>query len=552
MKIGDASFIGLDESKDPSKLDDGFYSVGTNTRNYRGEIGNRGGHVPVQWTSLSGYDETPPLLGNVYGGVKYTVDGGKKAALVFGSTKAWLLQAGNLLVEVAYPVGETVSSEVFALQVQNKVVVFRGKDIVPLIFSYTEGSLGCAKAVSDEEDPLEDGYIRMPWGSFALWVDDRLVVLKEDNLYPSLKGNIDAYDPANAIPVAEGSEDIATGVLSLENARLLVTRTKSCFLVEGFSGDLSGIGVSRIPGEGGCVAPEAVVTLNGAVLLPGYDGIFPLGRIADTRFQIDAEDFSRGIYESYRQANWRYFSKSKIVAFEGLLFLAFPTGSSTENNRVAVYDTAYKAWVGVDTFSSEYNPACFFSLDEGGKEILFAVSYTGKVYRYGYNIDSCFDGLESEADSTTPMEFVSRGYIIGERSKVSSGEVLLKGLNPKYSIAVSSSADTPEEVLVAEKATWNREKFLKIGVPDFAKGNDNLDHDNPFKEDYAVSLGEASFLVDNTNGNNIFQYQEHPHGFVSSANGRYCRIAVRNYRGGIRILRIVSGIEEEGSPLVSK
>ena len=598
--VGDSSWIGVDEYLDPESVAVGYFSRGENTRVEKGQITGRGGHVPVQW-GQSSYSATPTTLGTSYGAVEYVDNVTKRNQfLTFGASGAWLTEVSGTTTFIPYPgietmmatgyklpVGNTnsfvintgifaITSNPVAVQALNTVYLFRGDGIIPLQFPDHNGNPNFDLVYTDLNNPVAGGaggYLRMAWGNSAVWTSqNRLAVLMGDALYPSNVTSlstpltIEYFDPSKVIPIAQGSGDASTGVVEFDQTTLLVTKQKSARLVLGFSGDLSGVQVSPIIGCTGCVAPRAIFPLGGnnnggqqtsTVYLPNAEGIFSVARVFQTQTQSLSSDFALNMRKSYQSANWGAFSKAVACFFDGLLYFAMPSGSSLINNQVLVYSTVTGAWVGKDTFDPQYAPIAFLKLKENGKLQLFAVSSTGLVYRYAFNTGNVQDGLGSDGTSSYPMIAVTRGYtsayktlytqayqfIASPRSSFAQGQLRIQVFNPNYTVKlVGSSVGVVSQVKTT--GTRNRLKYTIAGQKDWVPTNANHDADFPYREDYSLCLGNSQFVVDNTNGNCLFQYQEGRVNFTSAGGrGRFTQVQVTNYTGQVRLLALDSGLE---------
>ena len=607
--VGDSSWIGVDEYNDPESVPVGYFSYGENTRVERGQITGRGGHVPVMW-GQSSYSSTPTPPGNAYEGIEYVDNTSKRNRfLVFGATGAWLYEVSGGVTSYAYPSGESltstnyqipagttgsqtvntgtfaISSVPVAVQALNTIYLFRGDGIIPLQFPKHDGTLGFDYVYTDATNPVAGGvggYLRMPWGNSAVWTSqNRLAVLMGDALYPSNVASLSAplpieyFNPTITIPIAQGSGDLSTGVTEYDQNTLIVTKQKSARIISGFSGDLgatSGVypTVSPVVGCSGCVAPKAIFPLGGnvnggpqssTIYIPNAEGIYPILRVFQTQTESKVIDFSLNVHRSYRLANWSAFSNSIACFFEGLLYLAIPTGSSTVNNRVLVYSTITGGWVGSDTFDPSYAPVAFLKLKEGGKLRLFAVSSTGVIYRYAFNTGNILDGLGSDGTSSYPMIVNTRGYttayktpytaayqyIASPRASFSIGQLRTQVFNPNFTVSLLGSSTNKVIPLKIQgggySGTRNRLKYTIAGKTLWDPTNANYDADNPYREDYSICLGASSFIIDNPAGDHPFWFQEGRVNFTGVGRGRFFQIQIMNYTGQIKMLALDSGIQ---------
>ena len=148
-------------------------------------------------------------------------------------------------------------------------------------------------------------------------------------------------------------------------------------------------GVFEITRQHGCVARKSIAASGTQMYFLSDDGVFTLHQgldpakglgVAISKVSGEAIPLSRPIQDQFKEVNYAHADKAVGIVFDNKYYLAVPTGSSTTNNKVFIYDILNTAWTSVDSFPAGFAIDDFVTVLHGSNpqtRRLFAVSDKG-------------------------------------------------------------------------------------------------------------------------------------------------------------------------------
>tara|TARA_Y100000588_G_scaffold9751_1_gene10862 strand:+ start:1016 stop:3169 length:2154 start_codon:yes stop_codon:yes gene_type:complete len=135
---GDTNFIGINMRSDPASLEPGLASDARNIVFRRGVAETRRGFVKPAWLnkvdpSESGSEINP--WGAIYGVSTYKDPEAVEYVILAADGGVYFCTENNLPVSIPLPTGVKVLSDVIFVQAFNKVLMFRGQKLAPLVMS---------------------------------------------------------------------------------------------------------------------------------------------------------------------------------------------------------------------------------------------------------------------------------------------------------------------------------------------------------------------------------------------------------------------------------
>ena len=160
-------------------------------------------------------------------------------------------------------------------------------------------------------------------------------------------------------------------------------------IVEHNGATTSAAAVFEITRQRGCVARKSVAASGPQIYFLSDDGVFTLQQgldpakglgVAISKVSGEAIPLSRPIQDQFKEVNYAAADKACGIVFDNKYFLACPTGSSTDNNKIFVYDILNTAWTSIDSFPAGFVIDDFVTVLHGSdpqKRRLFAVNDKG-------------------------------------------------------------------------------------------------------------------------------------------------------------------------------
>lgn len=305
------------------------------------------------------------------------------------------------------------------------------------IVNGTENTHSWDRASTTNNSCLTDLTDAVPTGKIIKWHKNHMFVINNvkwgGNSYPnriawSALGDPDTWDTTNDfIDLPGGGRGITFGDLG---DALVIFKERSIMFLSGWGDSdwritASASNVANIDEAVGCIAPQGVTRVGNELWFIDDEGM--IRRL----YQTDFDAFRKDIVSTKIQGTLSGLNKSQVAravawTYNDKVYFAIPTGSSTTNNLVLVYDliaskrTGEEAWTTYTGWSiscaTHYPTAQAIDLYLGND------GADGLVYKHsGYSddgvaIDSRWDGKDDDFDKADSYKRYLFGYITGTAS----------------------------------------------------------------------------------------------------------------------------------------
>ena len=279
-----------------------------------------------------------------------------------------------------------------------KLILFRGTGKDPLewdgVFTDTngDGTVDSTFNLKNNGSPTA-GRIECPRTDFGVFFANRLIVPQpSDSAYTVIMSDVldtDNFFAADSqFRINRGTADRLVGFTPYLENQLLVFFRNSIHLINNVA-VTSAAAVFEITRQRGCVARKSVAASGPQIYFLSDDGVFTLQQgldpakglgVAISKVSGEAIPLSRPIQDQFKEVNYAAADKACGIVFDNKYFLACPTGSSTDNNKIFVYDILNTAWTSIDTFPSGFVIDDFVTVLHGSdpkRRRLFAVNDKG-------------------------------------------------------------------------------------------------------------------------------------------------------------------------------
>lgn len=223
--------------------------------------------------------------------------------------------------------------------------------------------------------------INMPAVDWGIMFASRLVLpWSRDQLILSDVLSAGTYDPSQTqFRILPGTNDWIIGAFPYQQARLLVLYRKSVHLVFLDGTTLAIAAAYEITRNFGCVARRTVANCGPYMLWLSDIGVVRMEVNNELSLQNTAAPLSNEIQDQIDLINWTYASNAVASFWNNRYYLAVPTGSSTVNNTILVYNFLNSAWESVDSYPGGFDVLNFHLQNYNGTKRLHAVSSLGYV-----------------------------------------------------------------------------------------------------------------------------------------------------------------------------
>lgn len=154
-----------------------------------------------------------------------------------------------------------------------------------------------------------------------------------------------------SIRIGKGDSDAIRALVPFTDFRLAVLKENSIYVVDANPAvtNPANFTVQLVSDKVGCLAEKSAVRVGDDIMFLSRDGVRTLGRAFQQDQMATSDPISLPIHDVIESINWGSATKACATFWRGRYILAVPTGSSTENNTVLVYNTEVKQWAGVWT-----------------------------------------------------------------------------------------------------------------------------------------------------------------------------------------------------------
>lgn len=193
----------------------------------------------------------------------------------------------------------------------------------------------------------------------------------------------DTFDPIqNQLKITAGVADFIVEAHPFDDDRLIVFNRNSIHQVRGCSGSLSDLTTQMLTSEIGCIARKSVVTYANQVLFLSDAGVYAISFVDALNLRGTEQPLSEAIDPDIRRINSAYADKAVAVYHDNRYWLAVPTGNSTVNNELFVYNYLNNGWESIDTTGSDtWGIIDLIPARSGKINELYAVTSEGGVHK---------------------------------------------------------------------------------------------------------------------------------------------------------------------------
>lgn len=239
----------------------------------------------------------------------------------------------------------------------------RGKP--PLIWQDGQAALSAAQQKFTIDASTVTGVTQsVPCADFGLYFQNRLILKFGD--YQMLVSDIlseQCDTTLNNFVINTGGNDSIVGVLPWVQDQFLVFMTNSIYVVyvetDNFAIDSppgAQSSTTVVTTEIGCLARRSIVSAGQFVFFLSSNGVHMLTPQLDLKLLGNTLPLSEPIADFFDTVNYDTVQNSAACYYNNRFYIAMPTGSSTRNDKILVYNTLNQAWESID-----YYPTGLFS-----------------------------------------------------------------------------------------------------------------------------------------------------------------------------------------------
>jgi hypothetical protein len=357
------------------------------------------------------------------------------------------------------------------------------------------------------------GFSHMPAPPFAVYHQRRLVMPYRftvdassdsftargilDEVIASDILDSDTYDQIYAqYRFNAGTADFVVGLHSFSEDVLLVFNRNSIHQISN-SINLQSATTQLLTNEVGCVARKSIVQVGNRVIFLSDNGIYGTEFFDEYNLRGTETPLSEPINETIQTINKDAWENSVATYFDNRYFIAVPTGSSTSNNTILVYNFLNKQWESVDTVSdSNYHSENLIVVGDGDNRGVYAVNDIGGVHK----LDERVDGIDrvitqiggSQKNLQADASVTTRQFTLGTLERKSWKQ---------FEMHVQSSEDNTSDFSISSE-TENPDATTSLGnLSDFVGSALAIDEDVSIRGRIGNRRGYGiQFTINNTTG----------------------------------------------------
>ena len=480
---GDRGFRGINSYLEPTSLEGGFVEISENMR-LEGDLAEarkglefKAGNVSFTY---SGTDQVfaSALFSDPATNSEFIIVATKDKAILWNENN----DSG---VDIAYPVGETVTSAMTPsfVQAAERLILFRGAGEKPLEW---DGDYSTPTAFTVKENLTPGaGRVECPSTTFGIYFANRLIVPQpSDSLYTIVASDIldtdNFYEADSQFRLNRGSAaGGVVGAIGYQENQLIVFQRNSIFLINNIT-TTSAASVYEVTNQHGCVARKSIAASGPQIYFLADSGVMTLQQgldpakglgVAISKVSGESVPLSQPIQNQFREANLSAADKAVGIVFDNKYYLSLPgTPTSTTNDRCIVFNILTNTWTSVDSFPSGFRIDDFVVINHGTRRRLFAVNDKG--WHLVEETDGAVDktgtiGNASTTSTAVTARLRTRSYSFNslEVKKWSRGQVGVEVKNgDQFSIDVKTTDPDRTNTVLSYSATADEELLLRFGT----------------------------------------------------------------------------------------
>ena len=334
------------------------------------------------------------------------------------------------------------------------------------------------------------GYTHMPAPPFGAYHQKRIVVpyryeMSEDTSGTTITDrnvhdeiifsqilDSDTYDYMyGQFRLNAGTSDFVVGLHSFSEDKLVVFNRNSIHLISN-SLKLKDAISTLITDEVGCLAKKTIVQVANNLIFLSDNGVY--GVDFQDLYNLRGRDLplSATIEATVEDINKDYAENAVAVYFDNRYFIALPTGSSTTNNKLLIYNFINKNWESVDSINdSAWDFTHLAVAGKGEDRGVYAMNRTGGVHKIeggtgGNDVYVVQVGSDSES-SAVQSSAVTRMYTLKsiDRKKWNNFELHIEsesGLASNGNLSVETE-NVDSNISLGTLASFNNGSQLTAG-----------------------------------------------------------------------------------------
>jgi hypothetical protein len=235
--------------------------------------------------------------------------------------------------------------------------------------------------VPTENSPLGANYIHIPPVNWGAYYKSRLILpLSKDEIILSDILDPDTYDLSySQFRTLPGSADWLIAIAPFQEDKFLVLYRKSVHVIQ-LSDTLAISSNVEVTRAFGCVARKTAIDCGQYLLWLSDIGIMRMNVSDFITLKSDTRPLSDAIQDIIDTINWTYADRAVGKYWNNRAFFAIPTGSSTVNNTIIVYNFLNEAWESKDVYPAGFDVIGLHSIEYSGRQRLHAVTNNGFLY----------------------------------------------------------------------------------------------------------------------------------------------------------------------------
>ena len=479
---GDRGFRGINSYLEPTSLEAGMVEESENMRlegdlaSVRKGIEFKAGDVSLTYASGTEQVFASTLFSDPATGNEFIAVATANKVILWNDSN-------NTGIDIAYPGGEVVASGDNAsfVQAMEKLILFRGENKTPLEWDgdYTTPT---AFVVKQNASPTA-GRVQCPSTNFGTFFSNRLIVPQpSDSQYTVIASDLldtdNFYAAESQFRINRGTADRLVGFTPYLENQLIVFFRNSIHLINNIALTNSAA-VFEITRQHGCVARKSIAASGPQIYFLSDDGVFTLQQgldpaknlgVAISKVSGEALPLSQPIQDQFADVNYAHADKACGIVFDNKYYLAVPTGSSTTNNKIFVYDILQTSWTSVDSFPAGFQIDDFVTVLHGSnpqKRRLFAVSDKGwhLIEESTTDITGTI-GSASTTSTAISAKLKTRSFTFGNIDVKSwkRGQLGCQVNNgDQFTIKVNTIDPDRTNTVHTESATTSEEKLIRFG-----------------------------------------------------------------------------------------
>jgi len=254
-----------------------------------------------------------------------------------------------------------------------------------------------------------------------------------------------------------GKSDFNVGMLSFSDDKLLVFNRNSIHLVNSVENP-SIASAQLLTDEVGLIARNSVIQVGNQVLFLSDNGVYGMNFIDLYNLRGNEVPLSESIQKTIDTINKAYADKAVAVYFDNKYYLAVPTGTSTVNNTLLIYNFLNKSWESIDTVNNvDLDGNSFSSFEftrllvagKGGDRGVYVTNKDGGIHKlevFADGIDRVITDIGTTTEKQTRVQgsATTRMFTLGsiDRKKFNNFELHLQsGQDNSSDVSISAVSE---------------------------------------------------------------------------------------------------------------